>query len=255
MSTSPLNILARVRRRKGPSVMYFTVHKAGSTYLKTIIEALATAKGLTTVDYAAEYLKTDFRAFEELAYNPVGHSYGPFRWFMPIDRLEDYRLLLHLRDPRDALVSQYFSFGFSHDERNAQQVERKKQIQQMGIEAYVLDSAPKTAQRYRGYVEHLAGRPNLLFVKYEQMVTDFDAWLDAVADHLELADPKAIRRLKQAHVSNVEQEDPSQHVRQITPGDHLRKLDTGTIDRLNDILGDVLAAFDYPLRAQDPLAS
>ena len=254
MSTNPLSLFSR--RRKGPSIIYFTVHKAASTYLKKVVETLASGKGIACVDYPVLYHQTDFLAFEELDYNPVGHAYGPFRWYMQLEDIDQYKLLLHLRDPRDTLVSQYFSFGQSHPIWNEFQAKRKERIEKMTLEEYVVDAAPQVRERYADYAEHMAGRPNVLFVKYEQMVDDFDGWLDAVAQHLDLADgnARAFRRIKRKRVEKVEKEDPRKHVRQITPGDHVRKLDTRTIDELNKIFGDVLRAFDHPLQAVDPLA-
>jgi hypothetical protein len=41
------------------------------------------------------------------------------------------------------------------------------------------------------------------------------------------------------------QEDPGNHHRQVTPGDHKRKLQNETVEYLNDYLSDVLQGFGY----------
>lgn len=200
---------------------------------------------MTRVDYA----RTDCRDYETLAFDPIGHCYGPFRWFREIPDLDKYRAVLHLRDPRDGLVSEYFSFGFSHVTKTKKQIEHRDWVRQQTIDEYVLQVAEKKLDIHQAYVEQLLPRPNVLYVTYEQMIEDFDGWLQRIAEHTDLAIPEALDRIKATHVSSVEKEDPTKHVRQMTPGDHLRKLKPETIERLNDQFRPVLDALGYPLDA------
>ena len=118
---------------------------------------------------------------------PVGYLYCPFRKFIDIPKLEKYRILLMLRDPRDVLTSLYFSSAYSHADSPVLGVfkDRQKALSQT-IDEFVIDKSDLYLQRYRQYCQNLFGKPNVLFVKYEEMVTDFNTWFNKVTDFLEL---------------------------------------------------------------------
>ena len=93
------------------------------------------------------------------------------------------------------------------------------------------------------------GRPNVLLLSYERMVTDFSAWLAAVEGFLVLsltADQRATFVQRCQAYLQVDGVDPYRDRRQMTPGDHRRQLKPETVDRLNEVFGDVLDRLGYP---------
>jgi hypothetical protein len=226
--------------------MYFTVHKAASVYLRKIFEALSKPNGLKHVNYARTFWKTDFRDFETLNYERNGHIYGPLRNYAPIPGIEDFKLLLHLRDPRDVMVSLYFSVAYSHPLRDKENsVKKRAETQAIDINDFVIEKAPDFAGRYQNYVDNIVGRPNVLLVHYEELVTDFPRWLDRVVDHLDLRHGPTMKSLLNKHRVSVAREDKNRHVRQITPGDHDRKLRPETIEQLNETFRNVMPKLGY----------
>jgi hypothetical protein len=104
---------------------------------------------------------------------------------------------------------------------------------------------------------------NVVLVKYETLVTDFGTWLH---DYLSVFEGivngrrrcfgliPVRRNLRTFHQKYFEMfrnefatqgEDVRQHKRQVTPGDHRRKLSAETIKELNREFADVLAVLDY----------
>ena len=168
---------------------------------------------------------------------------------LPIPNLDDFNIFLMLRDPRDVLTSYYFYHAFSsyEDPRQQEFLEARNQLtQNTGIDEWVLEKAPIFKSRYEEYIEKLYGRPNVRFTRYEDMIADFESWLAGFLEfsgiHLR---EEAIEAIKREANFNVKKEDPKSHKRQVTPGDHKRKLKEETIRSLNRQFKKILEVFHY----------
>lgn len=181
--------------------------------------------------------------------------------------ISELRHIIQVRDPRDILVSQYFSEGWTHNTKswNQKRREERKNIQNMSIDDYCISRAtdkgliigrvkvdPSLAfsllERYKPAVQiKMLPMPNCTFVKYEDMVTNFRSWLSQVISPLQFSDPESLiekyyQKYKHEFILDKEQ---MSHKRKITPGDHKEKLQPQTIEKLNHIFSDVLENFDY----------
>jgi len=157
-----------------------------------------------------------------------------------------------LRDPRDVLVSFYFSMLASHAVPTAANTSRevllreRSQAAQMDVDSYVLSKCADVKRTCENYLSAVLDHPNVLFVTYEQMVSDFPQWLNRIVEHGGFTPSEAtMQRLISESNFEVTQEDPTRHVRQITPGDHRRKLKAETITSLNKELQTVLERLGY----------
>ena len=80
------------------------------------------------------------------------------------------------------------------------------------------------------------------------MVEDFNAWLKKIIDFFQFnPSKKVISKILENSSFRVDNEDVYSHKRQVSPGDHRRKLKKETIDILNSQYKDILNALDYPL--------
>ena len=181
--------------------------------------------------------------------------YGPFYGMdkeeltLPIPNLEEFKIFLMLRDPRDVLTSYYLYQAYSSYKNPAKQellMERNKEVQAKSIDAWVLEKAPLFKGRYEEYIKNLYGKPNVLFLKYEDMIADFDPWIARLIEFsgLKLRD-ETIESVKKTADFKVAKEDKASHKRQVTPGDHKRKLKDETICELNFQFQKVLEEFNY----------
>lgn len=213
--------------------------------------------------------------------------FGPIRSLeaMPSipEGIENYSVILHLRDPRDVLVSSFFSNAFSHPVTpgifNPDEAARQEWIER-GIDAFVIERSPIVISRYDYVISNLLGRENVMFLKYEEMTLDYPEWLakflsvfiapkqDALTatqrkgllgllEKIPLIQEKErspkpkfstlYEQLYEDHKADfqVQDEDVYRHKRQVMPGDHTRKLQPQTIAALNQQFANILQTLGY----------
>ena len=194
--------------------------------------------------------------------------FGPLRIFVPVPQMEDTRILVHLRDPRDVLVSMFYSYCYAHggEVEGGQGVRRE--VADRGIDDFVLqmataeqapvsgdygtgsglwDLAGNVRRRYEDYLSNLHGQPNSVFVRYEDMISDPTGWLSSVVGAFGDVGADQTEKIIEWLVLNlrVDGEDRWAHKRQVIAGDHKNKLRPETICRLNETFGDVLDRLGY----------
>lgn len=167
--------------------------------------------------------------------------------------MDGIRHLIHVRDPRDILVSEYFSLGWLHSDQgwSESDKDRRKRIQQISIDDFVLNESDfyqyPLMDRYQPVLS-LLNRTDVSIVKYEQMVTEFPKWLGEVFEFLGLSEEqKTYRKLVKRYRHEFEPGGPDSHKRNVTPGDHQNKLSSATIDGLNTEFRPILDALGYAM--------
>jgi hypothetical protein len=158
-------------------------------------------------------------------------------------------IILHLRDPRDVLVSLFYSEAYSHSViKGVFDLDRseREEIVAMGIDRFVLSKANDFNRKYIQYRE-LLSRPRSIFVKYEDLVLMFPKWLYQVADAFGIQDQEIITKIcrKYRNEFEIKKENIYAHKRKIVPGDFREKLMHETISELNSIFLDNLKAYGY----------
>ncbi|MCP4157899.1 MAG: sulfotransferase domain-containing protein [bacterium] len=245
------------------SIVFFTVYKAASSFIGSFLKKIALEAGITPVDLDGYFFQKgkgkewegSGRNMVTVPYSPTGYLYGPFRSFNPeIPNRDDYKIIVILRDPRDVIVSAYFSI-YSHvtplmegTKKTEIRLNRRQKRLERTLDEYVvdkLDSGSQFLERYYRYKE-LVDKPNVLFLKYEDMINDFENWLERLLDFLSTAvSPLLLEEIRARANSKVSKEDKFKHKRQVTPGDHKRKLKPETIDILNKRTEEILKTFGY----------
>lgn len=262
-------------RTEGKSVdrdiVVFTLHKSASMFIHRQCELLCQLSGITYNSPNVPNSGVDARRLltdEDLWRHRHG-CFAPVRFFVDIPHIENYDVILHLRDPRDVLVSMFYSYCYIHPGEIEANTGYRKEVAARGIDSFVLAKASSGSaqyrgdygtgghvedfignlpQRYRAYLERLVGRPNVTLLKYEEMVTDYRRWLEKFIKPFPLDNkPDLIEQLVVQAPSFFPKRtaDAVSHVRHVTPGDHRTKLQPGTIRRLDEIFSDTLAALGY----------
>lgn len=244
------------------SVLAFSMAKAGSTLLFNLLHDLAPLAGLAY--FSAEDALWELAGGPDgLRYDPsglfreAGYCYGGFRIFptYPIPLLESAPSVLLLRDPKDMMVSNYFSNAFSHrppteDETSpAYQrfMQRRERIQNTDINQYVrtiLGNYQKMLASYRG----LWHRDGVKVFRYEDIINRKREWIDEILAHYgwRIAD-EAVDEIITRYNVFPDAEQPDAHVRQVSPGNYRNHLDEQTVKTINTALGEDLHAFGYPV--------
>lgn len=240
------------------SLMGVSMHKAGSSVTNGILKTFCRTCGYKVDDISIAAGNSEksppevFVAAQEHM-QPTGFYYGMARgpYVKDMPALANLRLVVQLRDPRDCITSAYFSYAKSHvppkdPERRKKFEARRQNLQQKTIDDFAKDSAANYRMRMQVLSDLLADHPDALVLKYEEMVTDTDAWMNRIAAFLDLPMTDKLRaKLAEKGDFSTKGEDTSKHKRQVTPGDHARKLTPDTIAELNRELGPVMERFDY----------
>lgn len=246
------------------SILLFSVYRSGSTFIGRLMKRIAKEAGLTSVDLDGYFYNLgkgkewegQGRVMLKVPYKSNGYLYGPFRTYnRGIQAMEKYKILLVLRDPRDVIVSSYYAI-YSHvtpiletkKALNKRMNRRKKKVEQTVDEFVInqLTTNPRFLKNYYEFHKELIGKPNVLFLKYEDMVENFEEWLEQIIQFLDLNIDRAfIDQLKSEVNFNVSKEDIHRHKRQVKPGDHLRKLKMETVDFLNSKTNDIRRKLGY----------
>jgi len=242
----------------------FSVHKSGSTLMHSMLDAACRAAKIpaVTVPDIMFNLGDVAGAWQsDSALLPLFQKhllYFGFRSFPAIladeaAQIRNRRFVLLVRDPRDALVSQYFSFGrkkSSHavPKENADAyLKTRDQIEETEIDEYVLREAPGLARKlgeYRHYLDFDHG----MVRRYEDIYYDKLMFLADIFAHFGIdISEQIVTDVARQHDIRPAQEDDSKHIRKGTPGDHREKLAPATISSLNEVFRDVGAFYGYDL--------
>ncbi|WP_417484663.1 sulfotransferase domain-containing protein [Maricaulis salignorans] len=229
----------------------FTTHKAASRFIDSLLKDVAIGTGLAL--HAPG--QPGFPREKELEGDPskltCSGLIGTLRYgFLPLD-LKASEVIVHLRDPRDVLVSLYFSHKYSHRRGDGGFNPTPDIIEQidLGVDNYVLYRAPQYLERYEFYTEKMLNLGNVKLSSYEEMVLNFADWLPKFVENFPLLDREAFiakqihKRAKQFELDGAE--DVMAHKRKVTPGDHKEKLEPATIAKLNQIFGNTLDVLNY----------
>jgi hypothetical protein len=248
------------------SIIFFTVFKAASSFIGGFLSKIALEAGLTPVNLDGYFFEKGMgnewegggRVLIPVEYSATGYYYGPFRSFnRNIPDIHRYKIVLVLRDPRDVAVSGYYSM-YSHaipsgaGKKEAESIRTRRQVRlTQNVDEFVLEkvrSGPRFLARYREYRDTLIGKPNVLFLKYEDMIENFEAWLDCLLEFLDIdVGKQLLEEIKAGAGFKVSRENKYNHKRQVTPGDYKRKLAPESIEQLNVEVGDLLKSLDYPI--------
>ncbi|MEX2161346.1 MAG: sulfotransferase domain-containing protein [Anaerolineales bacterium] len=243
----------RLSHSERRSILFFTTQKCASRYVSGVINALAGPAGMMHADYDAYVSmvrvppgQNPFGGALHTSFVPRGYYYGPIGTFRSIPGMDEYSVILQLRDPRDMLTSLYFSTAYSHAVISPKMIRRRKESLAMTIDEFVTYEVGEYLPIYEEYCRQLAKNPHILFLKYEDMVSDFETWLDRLGRHIGLNDQvSALAGIRKEASFSVQSEDIYAQRRQVTPGDHKRKLQPDTINHLNQAFETVLRQLQY----------
>ena len=248
------------------SIIHFTFNKAASQYVKTILSHCAVENGMTPVSIHGYAFHSEFPFLDHLSagemvkyqhiFKKQGYLYSAFGGMVEgIPQLGEYKIIMVTRDPRDILISEYFSTAFSHvppsvaGTKYNNFMSRRVMAREVSIDDYVVKESDKVLVAFLRYQNVLlAEYPNVYLTSYEQMVSDFSGWLKALMEYCNLNVSKNLfqsllvqnDRLKMASKENI-----LKHNRKGKPGDYLEKLKPETIRYLDMKFEPILASFGY----------
>lgn len=181
-----------LRKDKKDSIFFYTFHKCASTLFASYV--LKNVDGLDNIDYA-RYLWNKPNSFKRrpFYFKSKGYIYGPIRLsgrnklmynllVIPtsnLDFVKNKTAMFFIRDPRDILVSSYYSFGYTHalnsnKERRSEQLKKRKLIQSLTVDEYVIRNAERQIENFNALKTIADNCKNKVILKYEDMIENFD---------------------------------------------------------------------------------
>jgi hypothetical protein len=245
---------------KPQSCLFFTVHKCASTFVNRLLWALTDASDYELRDLeSAVWLLGDqvdtsgnyqpiFEQHYDRLFRLRGEIYAPQRKPLDFPGRERFKHIFFLRDPRDVLVSAYYSFAFSHAapvNRKAHEafLRHRDEMLAQGIDEYALRASHGwVLDVYEGYRRMHNSASESLFLSYEEFTGDTGAFIDRIADFLGVGVPqeKKVQLVKAASPIQSATRIHS-HKRSGKSGQYLTELRPETIEALNEIFADVLS--------------
>ena len=237
-----------------PSGYAFAYWKSGSTLLDHMLQAYCNLTGVAYFSlfgqaFAQGITTSHVTQDAQRCFLPNGYVYSGFRHY-PVFELEigpRQPVVLLVRDPRDMLVSLYFSTTKSHvipeGEENLAAGRRLSLAQ--SIDEFALEKCPLYTNAQRRYATRLAGKAVRIF-RYEDVIFRKEEWMAELVYFLGLPYRRRFVSRVAAQFDVIPQEeDATKHIRKVSPGDYREKLKLETIRGLNDRLAPFLSAYGY----------
>jgi Sulfotransferase domain len=256
-----LPFFGKARRPASPpeSVYFYTLHKCASSLFSDYV--LKNARGLQLVDYSDQFYNGTLA--EEVTFEQRGFVYGPLRLstgppslihaklIEPISQTEFVRdkvCVFLIRDPRDILVSAYYSFGYSHEFSAVKQIREQQErirdfVRSRTVDDYVLECAPAAVIYFQTVDRLLGACERSILLKYEDMINDWEKFASGLTRYLDIS-RRTLRQVYKRTRPRLK-EDLTAHRRSGKTGAYKEKLLPSTVEALNTPLATILARFGY----------
>lgn len=242
---------------KQKSVVFISFHKCATSYFSNYV--LNNVQGLNLIDFL-KYLY-DNKDNVKPCFKENGYVYGVLRLqntghprydfvneLLASNNFNNLKHLFWVRDPRDIIVSEYYSFKYTHGyskikEHKEYQDKRRNKMLEQSIDDYVLHMAPLVKDKFLKMQDLINNSSDYLLLKYEDMIVNFESFYHALSKFIPLnAD------FYEAFYQDTrprEQEKIDSHKRSGAFGEYASKLQPQTINILNEELSVVLDFFKY----------
>lgn len=239
-----------------PSFYLFALHKSGSSLLNKMLGTALRRVGVPEI--AIPDVAFGAGLPEGSILNPAdfifetGYCYRGFRSFPPYLRNFDItknKKILLVRDPRDMIVSYYFSMSQSHIIPGSGVIRDdlmiwRNEARSANINEYCLNKYEMFRQEFESYGSILG--TELRIYRYEDVIFHKQDWLRDMLSYLGVAvTPGDQRRIAEENDIRPAAERPGEHIRQVTPGNYRRHLGEATIERLTSEFLEILKKFGY----------
>jgi hypothetical protein len=245
---------------KKKSIYFITFHKAASSLFGH--EVLSGFKGLDHYNPEERIYDCSDYVPDDLEFKKFGFVYGPIRMsagaqnqlkiFDIVEKNASLsRAIFLTRDPRDILVSSYYSFIHSHDISHnpdvaSSQKEFTKRISMLTIDEYATgEGAEAFLYAFEKMFRFHSLFKNKLVLRYEDLVDRPKIFIKALNDFEQLK-PAVIENLYN-NSRPLNTVDIKSHKRSGRSGQYKYELHPQSINKLNNMFYDILKKLNYEL--------
>lgn len=232
----------------------FAYAKSGSTLLDRLVRDYSKKVGVPTFSlfgsaFTEGVKPIDIMSDAKCTLESPSVIYTGFRHYpmnFDID-LSGSKSILLVRDPRDMLVSLYYSIAKSHVKLKGSTSFEEERIAALesSIDSFVIKRADSYVNHFKRYQEKLSTHDVVIY-RYEDVIYEKVKWLTDIVKYFNLPlSNEAIEEVVKKHDIIPLEEEENSHVRQVHPGNYENKLKDSTIITLNNILIDFLGEHSY----------
>lgn len=183
----------------------------------------------------------------------TGYCYCGWRvWTSILEQvdLQTTRNILLVRDPRDRLVSLYFSAAQSHTvPKRGEGMQHLQSVRQEALDtdinSWAQTKLPWVMNVLSSYHRHLPPESTRIY-RYEDIVLRKEEWLLDIIGHYQFPlDREVAAKVATDNDILPKQENPNAHIRQVKPGNYRKHLSEDTITCLNDSFANILDVYGY----------
>tara|TARA_A100001388_G_C28691373_1_gene461499 strand:- start:153 stop:1019 length:867 start_codon:yes stop_codon:yes gene_type:complete len=249
------------------SSLIWTTHKCASVYIKKVIHTINKHSEVKGFDYSStiwslgSHIKIDnpyeIESISSL-YRTHGEIYGPLRTPFEFEGMSDFNNVFFLRDPRDLLVSRYYSMSFLH--RSPYHIlkldvfkEKRNQAKLLGINHFCLKYAEEWIIPYFDKFRKIKdSSKESSLLKYDVFVENPSAFINQFLNSLHVSLPikvenKLIKLAKLPHNKKSKNFNFKSHFRSGKNRQFEHELDESTVKELNIILKDILYYWNFEI--------
>ena len=240
-----------------PSFFAFSLPKSGSTLMMQMMADACRIKNIPVVDLPTAVFNLGIQPAMlqddiNVIWNKQGYAFLGFRSLFPamdFDFRQTKNILL-VRDPRDMLVSLFYSIKYSHVEPTDAGADNpirlnRERFKNADIDQRVMKMAQAYKKYFQDYINRLPAETTRVY-RYEDVIFKKREWLRDILSFLnvDLSDSR-IEKIADRHDVRPVKEDPHNHIRQVFPGNYKAHLKPDTIDKLDELFEPVMTYFQY----------
>lgn len=245
------------------SVIFFTTHKCASNFISKLLETIDKNTEFTHFDYGGlvgsvadkinqkapfePYLNKNYKHL----FNSRGEIYGPQRRPLNFSSINLYKKIFFLRDPRDVLISSFYSFGKTHAPPSQKILKldfykEREKINSLGLEKYAIYKSDEILNIYLSYKNLKEMSESCIYLKYDDYVTDTSYFLKTIFNFLNISiDQMEIDKLISLADPIQPTKDDTKHKRSGKLDQWKSELSRETQKKLNEKFNDILKYWEF----------
>lgn len=241
------------------SVYALSPHKCGSVLLQRIMGDLAQAVDYPVLDVYSQIFghgvpHKSFSPSIELLLRLPGYCFAGLRqpWTRDMAHLAGQRKIFLVRDPRDVMVSYFFSMARSHvlpgpGPLRDRFLSDRQQLSQMSISDFIAAGTGFfVLENMREFLRWSREMPRSKLFRYEDVIFHKQAWVREICAFFDWPVPAAkMEEIAARHHVIPDAENPNAHIRQVRPGNYKTHLSNDDIARIEQQFPDLFDALSY----------
>lgn len=249
---------------KVKSVLFWTTHKCASSFMGDFFIMVDTYSSLKHINYAQVIDALGSKLQLEMPYSiesmphlyfPYGELYGPLRTPFDFPGRSEFNNIFFLRDPRDLLISLYYSRAYTHAIPQHPAIRREFLVRrqdalEMGIDMFCLRFADEWI------LPHFAQYQQLREASYRAHVFTYDSFLEdkslfvsSLCGSLGVELPRPVLEKfvisAEAPFSSPQTQSLKRHTRSGKSRQFEQELEVRTVDILNNKLRDLIMYWGF----------